>query len=475
MPLILLRAGRRATPRCSSGALARDRRRGRRRGEGVARGGRLGAVLLLAAAAAAARARGLRRHALVAAARRRASGSPTRSSGSAALVAAAIAAASFDLARRPRRRLARANRATDWACSSARQHRRRRSSSHRSCARGSSGARPASHGCRSGWRSSLRRSRVSLARRHRRRSARPGRRLSRRSRSSSGRRCAPAAWASAPSSSISALIAAGEHDRRTRPVRRRADTRRAARSSLNSFLIVLGLTGLLLVGLEEARPQSATGLSEAEERHRSISTGCRSSPTSGASSLSTAAALPEQADRGAPRLSDGALALRAALRVGARPSGRPRDQRRAERAQPRRGRRAGRVPDDPRGRPVVWVLDHMAARARRGRQGVAQQGFVVDISERKALEEQLRQAQKTRGARPARRRHRARLQQPPHRDLRLHRTRARARRRDERPLRRDLARDRTRAATGSGAHAPAARVQPPAGAQRAASSTSTTS
>jgi len=40
--------------------------------------------------------------------------------------------------------------------------------------------------------------------------------------------------------------------------------------SLNSFLVVLALTGLLLVGLEQAWRQTETGLTEAEERHRRL-------------------------------------------------------------------------------------------------------------------------------------------------------------------------------------------------------------
>ena len=43
---------------------------------------------------------------------------------------------------------------------------------------------------------------------------------------------------------------------------------------------------------------------------------------------------------------------------------------------------------------TVWVLDHMAVVRDAAGKPVAQQGFVVDISERKALEEQLGQAQR---------------------------------------------------------------------------------
>ena len=43
---------------------------------------------------------------------------------------------------------------------------------------------------------------------------------------------------------------------------------------------------------------------------------------------------------------------------------------------------------------VVWVLDHMSLVRDATGKAVAQQGFVVDISERKALEEQLGQAQR---------------------------------------------------------------------------------
>src|SRR6185437_13126961 len=43
---------------------------------------------------------------------------------------------------------------------------------------------------------------------------------------------------------------------------------------------------------------------------------------------------------------------------------------------------------------IVWVLDHMALVRNAAGEAIAQQGFVVDISERKALEEQLGQAQR---------------------------------------------------------------------------------
>src|SRR5664279_5599408 len=46
---------------------------------------------------------------------------------------------------------------------------------------------------------------------------------------------------------------------------------------------------------------------------------------------------------------------------------------------------------------TVWVLDHMAVVRNAAGEPVAQQGFVVDISERKALEEQLGQAQRLEG------------------------------------------------------------------------------
>jgi signal transduction histidine kinase/CheY-like chemotaxis protein len=43
---------------------------------------------------------------------------------------------------------------------------------------------------------------------------------------------------------------------------------------------------------------------------------------------------------------------------------------------------------------IVWILDHMAVVRNAAGEPVAQQGFVVDISERKALEEQLGQARR---------------------------------------------------------------------------------
>ena len=49
------------------------------------------------------------------------------------------------------------------------------------------------------------------------------------------------------------------------------------------------------------------------------------------------------------------------------------------------------IPADGR---TVWVLDHMKVVRNAAGEPVAQQGFVVDISERKALEAQLQQAQR---------------------------------------------------------------------------------
>jgi PAS domain S-box-containing protein len=164
--------------------------------------------------------------------------------------------------------------------------------------------------------------------------------------------------------------------------------------SLNSFLIVLGLTGLLLVGLEEARRQSATGLSEAEERHRSIIdrlplvTYLRSlvdmtiPPLFQSAQTEALLGYPMQRWFDEPRFSQQLI----------HPDDREINAELNERS----------LTEDVQGEyrmiradgRIVWVLDHMTLVRDADGVAVAQQGFVVDISERKALEEQLGQAQR---------------------------------------------------------------------------------
>src|SRR5665213_365722 len=165
--------------------------------------------------------------------------------------------------------------------------------------------------------------------------------------------------------------------------------------SLNTFLVVLGLTGLVLVGLEEARRQTETGLSEADERHRAL-----------IEHLPLVTYLRSLEDLDAPPLflSEQTVELLGypVERWLAEPHFastlvHPEDREiNAElnarslledvvQGEYRMIRADGRT---------VWVLDHMAVVRNAAGEPVAQQGFVVDISERKALEEQLGQAQR---------------------------------------------------------------------------------
>ena len=164
--------------------------------------------------------------------------------------------------------------------------------------------------------------------------------------------------------------------------------------ALNSFLIVLGLTGLVLVGLEEARRQSATGLSEAEDRHRSIIdrlplvTYLRSlvdltiPPLFQSSQTVALLGYPMQRWFDEPRFASQLI----------HPDDREINAELNERS----------LTEDVQGEyrmiradgRIVWVLDHMTLVRDADGLAVAQQGFVVDISERKALEEQLGQAQR---------------------------------------------------------------------------------
>ena len=157
---------------------------------------------------------------------------------------------------------------------------------------------------------------------------------------------------------------------------------------------MLGLTGLVLVGLEEARRQSATGLSEAEDRHRSIIdrlplvTYLRSlvdltiPPLFQSSQTVALLGYPMQRWFDEPRFASQLI----------HPDDREINAELNERS----------LTEDVQGEyrmiradgRIVWVLDHMTLVRDADGLAVAQQGFVVDISERKALEEQLGQAQR---------------------------------------------------------------------------------
>jgi len=165
--------------------------------------------------------------------------------------------------------------------------------------------------------------------------------------------------------------------------------------SLDSFLVVLALTGLLLVGLEQARRQTETGLSEAEERHRRL-----------VDQLPLVTYMRSLVDLDAPplfqsRQTEDLLGYPierwlAEPHFGSKLVHPDDRETNAElnarsltedvvRGEYRMVRADGRV---------IWVLDHMVVVRNAAGEPVAQQGFAVDISERKALEEQLGRAQR---------------------------------------------------------------------------------
>jgi two-component system cell cycle sensor histidine kinase/response regulator CckA len=192
---------------------------------------------------------------------------------------------------------------------------------------------------------------------------------------------------------ISALIAAESTDDSRGPFVGKHPFESAV--SLNSFLIVLGLTGLLLVGLEEARRQSATGLSEAEKRHSSIID--RLPLVTYLRSLEDVTLPPLFQSRQTEALLGYPLERWLAEPRFASRLVHP-DDREINAELNERSLLEDAVQGEYRmihaDGQTVWVLDHMSLVRNAAGDVVAQQGFVVDISERKALEEQLGQAQR---------------------------------------------------------------------------------
>ena len=165
--------------------------------------------------------------------------------------------------------------------------------------------------------------------------------------------------------------------------------------SLNSFLIVLAVTGLLLVSLEQERRQTETGLTEAEERHRTLIeqlplvTYMRglddldAPPSFQSPQTEDLLGYPIERWLAEPRFAATLVhpddrAINAELNARSLTEDVVQGEYRMIRADGR----------------VVWLLDHMAVVRDATGRAVAQQGFVVDISERKALEEQLGRAQR---------------------------------------------------------------------------------
>ena len=163
---------------------------------------------------------------------------------------------------------------------------------------------------------------------------------------------------------------------------------------LDSFLVILALTGLLLVGLELERRVTATGLTEAEERHRRLIeqlplvTYMReldpvTPPTFVSPQTIGLFGYPMEAWTSEPYFARNIVHA---------------DDRVWNAELNQRSLTEDLVMGEYRmiaadGR-VVWVLDHMIAIRNDAGEVVGQQGFVIDITERKELEEQLVRAQR---------------------------------------------------------------------------------
>jgi PAS domain S-box-containing protein len=158
---------------------------------------------------------------------------------------------------------------------------------------------------------------------------------------------------------------------------------------LDSFIIVLTLTGLLLAGLDLERRETATGLNEAEERHRRLIEQLPLVTYERSLEPGTKPRLvsPQTVDLlGYPLETWMSEPYFAATIVH------PED-RELHAALNARSFTEDVVTGEYRmiaadGR-VVWILDHMVAVRDETGKAVAQQGFVIDITERKELEEQL--------------------------------------------------------------------------------------
>ena len=165
---------------------------------------------------------------------------------------------------------------------------------------------------------------------------------------------------------------------------------------LNTFLAVLGLTAILLGGLEQAMRDVEAEHTEAVERHSTLieqlplityrrSLVDLTVPPIFQSGPQTEALLGYPIERwfAEPRFASTLIhpddrEINAELNARSLVEDLVQGEYRMIRADGR----------------TVWVLDHMAVSRNAAGEPVAQLGFVVDISERKALEEQLGQAQR---------------------------------------------------------------------------------
>jgi PAS domain S-box-containing protein len=165
--------------------------------------------------------------------------------------------------------------------------------------------------------------------------------------------------------------------------------------SLNVYLVVLGLTGLLLVSLEQAWRDAEAAHLETVERHSTL-----------IEQLPLVTYLRDLVDLEAPPLFQ---SRQTEVLFGyplERWMSEPRfassivhpDDREVNAELNARSLREDFVSGEYRmlaqDGHTVWVLDHMAVVRNAAGEPVSQQGFVVDISELKALEEQLGQAQR---------------------------------------------------------------------------------
>jgi PAS domain S-box-containing protein len=169
----------------------------------------------------------------------------------------------------------------------------------------------------------------------------------------------------------------------------------ATAAKLGSFIVVLALTGLLLAGLDLERRVTATGLSEAEERHRRLIE--RLPLVTYVRSLRAPDAPPDTISPQVVDLLGYPVETWLALPYLGETIVHPED-RGVHAELNARGMTDDIVQGEYRmiaadGR-VVWILDHMIAVRDDNGKVVAQQGFVIDVTARKQLEEQLVRAQR---------------------------------------------------------------------------------
>jgi PAS domain S-box-containing protein len=166
-------------------------------------------------------------------------------------------------------------------------------------------------------------------------------------------------------------------------------------AQLDAFIVVLALTGLLLVGLDLERRMTATGLSEAEERHRRLIE--RLPLVTYVRDLTVPDAAPLTVS---PQVVD--LLGYPTERWVTEPDFAARIVHPDDRAVHAELSARSLLEDVVTGEyrmvaadgSIVWILDHIVAVRNERGEMLAQQGFVIDLTERKELEDQLVRAQR---------------------------------------------------------------------------------